>query len=151
MKISTYLLFAGNAEEVINFYQSVFGGKITGMSRFGDTDSEKMKKMPLSEADMKKIMHATLDIKGELVMFSDAMSAMESGLKVGTNCSICVNPDSKEEADKFFSALSVGGNIKMPMHDAFWGSYFGMLTDKYEINWLINYGLFGNKAAKLET
>jgi PhnB protein len=50
-----------------------------------------------------------------------------------------VNADSKEDADKFFTALSAGGAVKMPMGDTFWGSYFGMLTDKFGINWMISF------------
>ena len=56
----------------------------------------------------------------------------------GNNFTISINADSSEEADKIFNALSVGGNISMPLANTFWGSYFGMLTDKFGINWMMS-------------
>ena len=53
--------------------------------------------------------------------------------------SISINAESKEEADKLFNNLSAGGMVMMPMNDTFWGAYFGMFTDKFAINWMINY------------
>lgn len=139
MQLNSYLLFDGNAAEVVHFYQSIFGGEITSIQKYGDLDPKKMKGIPLQEEDKQKIMHATLDIKGQLIMFCDAITAMAPQRIVGTNYSICIQPDSKEATDKIFAALSKGGNVKMPLHDAFWGAYFGVLTDKYAIDWIINY------------
>ena len=138
-RINAYLLFGGNAAEVIEFYKFVFNGKITNLQRFEDVDPEKLKNMPLSAEDMKKVMHATLDIQGQQLMFSDTMKNMEHGLVKGTNVTLCVHPESKEESDRLFAELSAEGNVKMPLHDSFWGAYFGMLTDKYGIHWMVNY------------
>ena len=53
--------------------------------------------------------------------------------------SILINTDSKEEADKLYNGLSAGGKQTMPMAKTFWGAYFGMFTDKFGINWMVNY------------
>ncbi len=57
----------------------------------------------------------------------------------GTNISISISADSKEDADKLFNGLSAGGQATMPMSDTFWGSYFGMLKDKFGFNWMVSY------------
>jgi PhnB protein len=62
-----------------------------------------------------------------------------SGHQQGNNFSISINAESKEEADKLFNGLSAGGRVTMPMEDTFWGAYFGMFTDKFGINWMVNY------------
>jgi PhnB protein len=58
---------------------------------------------------------------------------------IGTNFNVSITAESKEEADKLFNALSEGGKTTMAMQDAFWGSYFGMLTDRFDIQWMISY------------
>ena len=62
-----------------------------------------------------------------------------SDLKMGNNFSIYLGVDSKADADKFFNGLSADGTVTMAMNNTFWGSYFGMFTDKYGINWMIGY------------
>ena len=74
-------------------------------------------------------------------MGSDTSEAFGKPLVVGNNFSISVKTDTKDEADRIFNALSAGGDVIMPMHDSFWNSYFGMLTDKYNTNWMINVDL----------
>jgi PhnB protein len=60
-------------------------------------------------------------------------------LKVGNNVSVSINADSKEEAERLFNGLSAGGTVTMPLNDTFWGAYFGMFTDKFGVNWMVNY------------
>jgi PhnB protein len=72
-------------------------------------------------------------------MGTDATEAMGFKLVIGNNCHISISADSEAEADKLFNALSAGGKVAMPMEKAFWGAYFGMFTDKFGINWMINY------------
>ena len=52
---------------------------------------------------------------------------------------IVITAESKEEADKLFNELSVGGQIEMPIADSPWGSYFGMFRDKYGIEWMVDF------------
>lgn len=134
--INPYLTFNGNAEEAFNFYRSVFGGELT-VQRFKDTPEGG--KMPID--DQEKIMHVSLPIgQGNVLMASDAGcgDSMEKAT-IGTNFSISINAESKEEADKLFKALSDGGQLTMPMEDTFWGAYFGMLKDKFGIQWMVDY------------
>jgi PhnB protein len=137
--INPYLNFNGNTEEAFNFYKSVFGGEFAAMQRFKD-----MKDVPgcdeISDSDKEKIMHISLPIgKDNVLMATDVVASMGQPEAAGNNISLSVNTESKEEAEKLFNGLSEGGNVTMPLADAFWGAYFGMLTDKFGIQWMVHY------------
>jgi PhnB protein len=135
-KINPYLNFMGNAEQAMNFYKSVFGGKFSVLQRFKDIPGgDKM-----DPDDQDKIMNITLPLgDGQLLMATDTLESMGQELTMGNNIFLSVNAGSEKEADKIFEALAQGGQIKMAMNKAFWGSYFGMLTDKFAIQWMINF------------
>ncbi len=134
--INPYLNFNGNTEEAFNFYKSVFGGEFTNLQRYKDVPSEVPSQTQASESEM--IMHVALPI-GEAVLMGSDVPAMMPASVAGTNFSINYNPDSEEDATRIFNALSKGGQITMPLEKAFWGAYFGMCTDKFGINWMVNY------------
>ncbi len=138
--VSTYLNFNRNTEEAFNFYKSVFGGEFVGeIMRMGAAPADP-NMPPMSEADKNLVMHVALPILGgHLLMGTDAPESMGFKLVEGNNVNISLAPDSRTEADRLFAALSAGGNVSMPMADQFWGDYFGSFTDKYGINWMINY------------
>jgi PhnB protein len=146
--INPYLNFKGNTEEAFNFYKSVFGGEFLALMRFGDTPG--CENMP--EADKEKIMHVALPLgKNNILMATDVLEGtgadcVGNDFKVGNNISLSLSPESEEEADKLFAALSEGGQVVMPMEKASWGDYFGMLTDKYGIQWMVNYAIEGASA-----
>ncbi len=134
--MNPYLNFKGNTEEAFNFYKSVFGGEFMTLQRFKDTPAAD--KIPANEKA--KIMHVALPIgKGNVLMGTDALESMGQKLTIGNNFYISINAESKEEAEKLFNGLSAGGKIEMPLQDAFWGAYFGMFTDKFGIQWMVNY------------
>lgn len=132
-----YLNFDGNCEEAFNFYKSVFGGEFTYIGRFGEIPERENYKTP--EADKKLIMHVGLPIGPTVIMGSDCGSEWSSKFKLGNNFSVAITAERKEEADIIFNALSEGGQITMPMANMFWGDYFGMLIDKFGINWMISF------------
>jgi PhnB protein len=134
--LNPYLNFAGNTEEAFNFYKSVFGGEFTMIQRFKDTPE----KDKISPADQQKIMHVGLPIgKGNVLMATDALESMGHPVKMGNNINLSLETQNKEESDKIFNALSVGGKIEMPLQNTFWGAYFGSVIDKFGILWLVNY------------
>lgn len=133
--INPYLTFNGNCEEAFNFYKSVFGGEFPYIGRFKDMPSDK----PVDESEANRIMHVSLPIgEGTLLMGSDTSKQM-GDVTAGNNFAISINANSKEEADRLFNGLSSGGKVTMPMNDTFWGAYFGMFTDKFGINWMVNH------------
>jgi len=137
---STYLNFNGTTEAAFTFYKSVFGTDfVGGVSRMGDAPLQEGQP-PLSEADKQLVMYVQLPILGgHLLMGTDATESMGQTLSHGNNVYICLQPDSREEADSLFGALSAGGMVEMPMADMFWGDYFGSLVDHYGVQWMIAY------------
>ena len=134
---NTYLNFNGNCEEAFTFYKSVFGGEFTYIGRFGDMP--KSEDYNVSESDHNKIMHVSLPIGTSILMGSDTGGDWAPTYVQGNNFSVSVTANSKEEADTIFNKLSVEGKITMPLEKTFWGDYFGMLTDKFGINWMMSF------------
>lgn len=136
--VNVYLTFDGQCEEAFKFYESAFGKEITMWNRFGDMPPQEGMP-PLSAEVQNRIMHVSLQISEEtILMGSDSMPGMHE-VKQGNNFSLSINANSREEAENLFGKLSAGGNITMPLEDTFWGAYFGMWTDKFGINWMVNY------------
>ena len=126
----------GTTEDAFNFYKSAFGGEFSAIQRFGETPVADK----LSASEKKKLMHIALPIgKGNVLMGTDALESMGHKLTFGNNYNISIDADSRDEAKSLFDKLSVGGKIETPIHDEFWGAYFGMFTDKFGIRWMINY------------
>jgi len=137
--INTYLTFDGQCEAAFNFYQKVFGGAFVTVSRFKDMpESPEFK---VTDEYKERIMHITLPISKEtLLMGSDIGGEWATNFKPGNNFSLSISADSKEEADRLFAELSEGGQVMMKMDQTFWGSYFGMFTDKFGIQWMVSFG-----------
>lgn len=134
-----YLNFNGNCEEAFTFYKSVFGVEYDEFSRFNEIPSDG--DMNLTDADQEKVMHVAFTYGSSQIMGSDTGETYGQNFAQGNNFSISIATDTKEEADRLFKELSVGGTPTMPMADTFWGDYFGMLTDKFGINWMIGYNI----------
>lgn len=137
--VNVYLNFNGNCEEAFNFYKAAFGGEFAYMGRFKDMPTQEGTP-PLSAEQGEMIMHVSLPISNEtILMGSDTGGEWASSFKQGNNFSISINADSKENADQLFADLSQGGQTTMPLADTFWGDYFGMLTDKFGVNWMVSF------------
>ncbi len=139
--VNAYLTFEGNCEAAFNFYRSAFGGEFRDLNRFSEMPPQEG--MPATSEEMKnRIMHVSLPISAEtILMGSDTMPGMGPDMTAGNNFSISIGVSSKEEADKLCDALSADGKVTMPLEVTFWGAYFGMWTDKFGINWMVNYDL----------
>lgn len=136
--LNLYLTFEHQTEEAFHFYKSVLGGDFADINRFGDMPADENK--PLPEEFKNRIMHIVYPVGGMMLMGSDTLPGFGSPeIKQGNNFSVSVAAESKDEADRIFNGLSDGGTIIMPLADTFWGAYFGMWTDKFGINWMINY------------
>ncbi|HYP14943.1 MAG TPA: VOC family protein [Bryobacteraceae bacterium] len=126
---TTYLIFDGNAGEAMTFYQSCFDAQL-------DMQNFSAGPCPVPPGAENRIMHARLT-KGPIVlMASDTMPGMP--FQSGNNFSIAVHCETMDETQKLFTTLSEGGNVTMPLQDTFWGAHFGMLTDKFGVNWMLN-------------
>lgn len=139
-RTSTYLNFSRNTEEAFTFYKSVFGGEFEGgLHRFGEIP--KQEGVPtLSAEDKNLVMHVSLPILGDhRLMGTDAPESMGFTLKHGNNVYINLEPDTREETERLFQALSEGGAVEIALQDMFWGDYFGSCTDRFGVQWMFNY------------
>ncbi|HEX7493753.1 MAG TPA: VOC family protein [Bacteroidales bacterium] len=140
-KTGTYLNFQRNTEEAFNYYKSVFGGDFVDgkINRFGEIPSQEGMP-PIAEADKNLVMHVALPILGgHVLMGTDAPESMGFKVKKGNNVYISLHPDSKKEADRLFGRLSEDAVIEAAMQNMFWGDYYGSLTDKFGIHWMVTY------------
>ena len=128
--IKPYITFTGNCEEALKFYSEMLGGEILFMQRYGESP---MKGMGPDEA----IMHATLKIGDSVIMASDNCSK-EHPTNVGNNISLAMGSSDISAAEAMFERMSDGANVIMPMQETYWAQRFGMLTDKFGINWMFN-------------
>lgn len=130
MKLITYLTFTGNCEEAMNFYKEALGAEIVLFSRMGDSPME------IPENLKGKIMHARLRIGENELYMSDTFDP--SSLNQGNNVSLSIQTEVTTQLETLFNSLSAGGNVTMPLADAFWGARFGMFVDKFGIHWMFN-------------
>ncbi len=130
MKLITYLSFAGNCEEAMNFYKEALGAEIIMVSKMGDSPME----VPENLKD--KIMHARMQIGENELYMSDTFDP--SSITKGNNVSLSIQVDDTTQLEKLFTRLSAGGTVTMGLQDTFWGARFGMFVDKFGINWMFN-------------
>jgi PhnB protein len=129
-KLNPYLSFKDNTREAMEFYRTVFGGKLD-LSTFKDYHASQ----DPNEDDL--IMHSQLEAEnGITIMASDTPNRME--YRAGTNMSMSLSGDNEAELKGYFEKLSAGGTVTMPLEKAMWGDSFGMLTDKFGVQWLVN-------------
>ncbi|HEY6160080.1 MAG TPA: VOC family protein [Bacteroidia bacterium] len=136
--VNPYLTFNGNCEEAFNFYRSVFGGEFGYIGRFKDMPPQPGQQLSMELGN--KILHVSLPISTtSILMGSDAAEEFGGTVKEGSNFSISITAPSKDEADRIFNGISAGGKVTMPMGKTFWGSYFGMCTDKFGVQWMMSF------------
>jgi PhnB protein len=129
-RLNPYLSFRDNARQAMEFYKTVFGGTLT-VSTFKEFHASQ----DPGEAD--KVMHSMLEAEnGITFMASDTPNGME--YRPGTNMSMSLSGDNEPELRGYYEKLSAGGRVNMPLDKAPWGDTFGMLTDKFGVNWLVN-------------
>ena len=128
VNLDPYLFFKGNAKDAMDFYKGIFGGELTIMT-FGDAGAQ----MPGAEEMKDKIMHAKLE--GDVnLMASDSREASEHAAKI----ELSLSGDDEQKLTSYFEKLSEGGKVKSPLKKEMWGDTFGQLTDKYNIDWMVN-------------
>lgn len=135
VKLNSYVSFKDNAKEAMAFYQSVFGGQVFSdtFEKFASDD------MPVAEGDKQKIMHAYLKgDNGIELMSADTPLGME--YNEGARISLTLNGDDEATLRGYWDKLAEGGTITIPLDKAPWGDIFGMLTDKFGVQWMVDIG-----------
>ena len=132
--VNITIVFNGQAEAAFNFYRSIFGGEFSNVQRMKDMPSPH----PMSAEESEKILHMAYPVGNSVLMGMDMPEGRGTTI-VGTNFMVTLDTSSEEETDRFFNGLAEGGNVMMPVAQQFWGAYFGMLTDKFGIQWMLSY------------
>ncbi len=129
----------GNTEEAFNFYKSVFKTEFAmPIMRMKDAPAQPGMP-PVPEKDADSVMHVSLPILGGIVLMgTDMLESMGQKLIAGNNVTVCLEPDTKEDTDRLFKALSDGGSDIAPMRDEFWG-YWGCCLDRFGTRWMFNF------------
>lgn len=134
VKFTPYLNFNGNCREAMEFYRSVFGGKIETMMTFGESPMG----ADVPEGERNAILHASLKVGDEWLLASDAPPSM--GYQAPQGLAVTVALEDAAEGKRIFDQLAAGGTVTMPFDKTFWADGFGMCTDRYGIPWMVNCG-----------
>lgn len=127
-RLNPYLSFRDSAKDAMEFYRTVFGGTLT-VSTFGESG------MPVEDSEQNNVMHAQLETpSGYTLMGADTPLSME----VSVNGTVSLSGDDEAELRGYWDALAEGSTPGVPLEKAPWGDYFGMLTDRFGIAWMVN-------------
>lgn len=129
-RLNPYLNFKDNARQAMEFYHTVFGGKLT-MNTFKEFHASQ------DPSEDEKIMHAVLEADNGIVfMAADTPNGME--YRAGTTMNMSLSGDNETALRGYYEKLAAGGTVRMPLEQAPWGDTFGMLSDKFGVAWLVN-------------
>lgn len=134
MQVQPYLSFYGQAEAALKFYEKALGAKTMFMMRFKDAPPNP--DYPVTPEVADKIMHASFTIGDSMLMCSDGDCRNTSGTHSGYALSL--NPATVDEGKKLFDALAEDGNVTMPFQKTFWALGFGMVKDRFGVQWIVN-------------
>ena len=134
MLVQPYLMFNGRCEEALAFYTKALGTKVDMVMRNNEAPEPPPPGM-LPPGSENKVMHATLSIGGAIVMASDGM---DSGANEFKGFSLSIAYPTEADAQRAFNALADGGRVDMPLGKTFWSSCFGMVTDRFGVQWMVS-------------
>lgn len=132
--VEPYLLFNGNCENAFDFYKSIFGGEILHKVKYKDVPGE----VEIPKSYENKIAYVSLPIGREIILMGSD-SGMVDHVAVGTNVSLTLRVEDEEETRRLFKDLSDGGNVTMKLQSTFWAELYGVVTDRFGVNWMVNY------------
>jgi PhnB protein len=130
-QLTPYLAFNGNCREAMQFYQQCLGGTLDVQVVAGTPAAEHF------PADAQNgVLHSRLETDSILLLASDAGA---QPITEGNNIALSLNCNSEEEIESYYATLTEGGTVTMPLGDTFWSAKFAMFTDRFGINWMLNY------------
>jgi PhnB protein len=130
MQVQPYLTFEGRCEEALDFYGKAIGAKTEMMMRFKDSPDKSMS----SPGNENKVMHASFKVGDSAIMASDGMA---KGKTKFDGFALSLTAKDEADAEKLFNALGDGGEVTMPLAKSFFAKRFGMLKDRFGVQWMV--------------
>jgi PhnB protein len=130
MKVEPYLMFEGRTEEALQFYQQKLGAKVEAIIRFKESPEPKYNPPNSDE----KVMHSLFRIGDAQIMASDGGCTGKTGFQ---GFALTLNAADAAEAKQRFNALAEGGQVQMPLGETFFAKNFGMVADRFGVNWMV--------------
>ena len=130
MNVQTYLWLDGKSQEALDFYKQAVGAEVTAMMRFKEAPDQSV----ISKGSEDKVMHAAFKVGGTEVLISDGRN---QGNPKFDGFSLALHAEDPAEAEKYFNALAKGGEATMPLSKTFFAKSFGMVKDKFGVNWMV--------------
>jgi PhnB protein len=133
MQVQAHLDFNGRCEEALEFYKKAIGAEVVMLVRFKDMPDPKPPGMIESQT-AEKIMHARFRVGETVVLASDGRC---TGKGVFEGIALSITADNEAQAERLFTGLADGGQVRMPLAKTFFSPRFGMLADRFGIGWMV--------------
>lgn len=134
LRMNPYLVMDGNAKEATQFYEKALDAQVVMVQTFGEMPANP--DFPLPESARDRISHALLKVGETDLMFSDTFPGQP--VQSSNQVQICIMTDQAEQAKRIYEALREGGQVVMPLQETFWSPAYGIVADKYGVNWNIS-------------
>lgn len=135
-QLCAYLSFKGDCAEAMRFYAQVLGAKVEALMTYGQMPEGE----PVPQGMENQVMHAYLVHPDFALMAGDALCDGKEPFAGMKGVMLALTYPGVAEARRVFEALAEGGQIGMPLGEAFWAESFGMLTDRFGTAWAVNGG-----------
>lgn len=135
--LEVYLNFKNEAADAIAFYETVFDVHCEDAMTFADAPEDP--EHPTPDAWKNLIINASMTVEGVPIMFSDVPDGMGLTFIEGNNISLVISTEDEVKIDRIFNRLAEGGKVTMPLGETFWSKKYGIVVDKFGINWMLNY------------
>ncbi|WP_411553108.1 VOC family protein [Paenibacillus lautus] len=134
LRMNPYLVMDGNAKEAIQFYEKALDAQVVMVQTFGEMPANP--DFPLPESARDRISHALLKVGETDLMFSDTFPGQP--VQSSNQVQICIMTDQAEQAKRIYEALREDGQVVMPLQETFWSPAYGIVADKFGVNWNIS-------------
>ncbi|MBU2694256.1 VOC family protein [Pimelobacter sp. 30-1] len=134
INLNPYINWRGQAREAMEFYRSVLGGELQVMT-FADMGGTAM---GVAEAEVDWVMHAALSVSDSVLLMGADHPQHVPGEPQQQQVSISGPAEDEATLRAWWDGLSEGATIHQPLEKAPWGDSFGMLEDRYGVQWLVN-------------
>lgn len=132
--MNPYLVMDGNAKEAIQFYEKALDAQVIMVQTFGEMPANP--DFPLPDSARDRISHALLKVGETDLMFSDTFPGQP--VQSSNQVQICIMTDQAEQAKRIYEALREDGQVVMPLQETFWSPAYGIVADKFGVNWNIS-------------